>query len=298
MPDGNFRCDLVAHSVNPVGDQAITFSLCYERFVHAEVMTHRQFSRNASSSRAIPYTRMRDWILADPALPLHFGSAKSGMQSGPEIAELQKADQLIRKLLDVATYHTNTLANHFDLHKEIVNRYLEPWGWINVVITASRPALMNFLKLRLTAEALPNIQRLAVHMARAYRASTPAVLGAGEWHLPYVTPDQRQTLSLDDQRIWSTARCAWVSYQTVDGKEATFEQAKRRHDDSILYKHCTPLEHQLRARDDHDRNGGTIAGFDQYRHMIPEESCHDFEYETLLDTVYADRDYLVVGANP
>jgi hypothetical protein len=292
----NFRCTLLAHSINPVGDEAITFALCYERFVHAEVLTHRQFSRNASSSRAIPYARMRDWILADPALPIHWGSNRSGMQSGPPVADPELARRQVFDLLGDTLGHTHQLQEQ-GLHKEVINRYLEPWSWINVVITTGRPGLMNFLNLRMTAEALPNIQRLAVTMARAYRASTPAVLGAGEWHLHYVTPDQRQTLSLDAQLIWSTARCAWVSYQTVEGKVASFEQAQRRHDESIRYKHCTPLEHQLRARADHDRNGGPIPGFDQYRHLIPEESCPDFDYETLLDTVYADCDYRVVGAD-
>ena len=78
---GNFSIELLKHSVNTYGFEAITFQWTYERFIHAEVMTHR-WSRNYSSSRAIPYEKMVEWTRQDPALPLHLGSNKPGMQSG------------------------------------------------------------------------------------------------------------------------------------------------------------------------------------------------------------------------
>ena len=40
-----YSAKIIADSVNPVGDRLTTFELCYPRMVHAELMTHRVFSR-------------------------------------------------------------------------------------------------------------------------------------------------------------------------------------------------------------------------------------------------------------
>jgi hypothetical protein len=277
-----------------VGDEVVTFDLCYERFIHAEFMTHAAFNRNASSSRAIPFERMAAWMKRDPALPLHYGSNRPGMQSGGEVANREGAKAYILDMMRAAEGHARGLVEVAGLHKEIVNRYLEPWGWINVVASMGRPAFMNFLALRMSPYAHPNIQRLAVAMARAYRESVPTRLTEGEWHLPF-TSDLPQETGEAHRIAWSVARSAWCSYKTVEGKEATFAAAIRRHDDCVTLKHMTPCGHQFRSRADHGRNGGPVAGFDQYRHMIAGESVADFDFAALLDTTYADRDFVVPG---
>ena len=43
-----------------------TFELTYPRYIHSEFMTHRVFSRNASSSRAIPVKRMIEQVRNNP----------------------------------------------------------------------------------------------------------------------------------------------------------------------------------------------------------------------------------------
>jgi hypothetical protein len=289
---GNFHCSILAHSVNPVGDEVISYKLCLERFIHAEFMTHCAFARNASSSRAIPYAKMKEWILRDPAMPLHLGTNRKGMQSGAECDDPDGARLAIEEHA-IGMYHDcDYLMETYNLHKEIVNRYTEPWGWINVVMSTGRPGLMNFFSLRCSPYAHPNMQRLAVNMARAYRASVPNRLYPGEWHMPYTEDFTPENYGINDRLMWSVARCAWTSYQTVDGKVATFEDAKRRHDDCVKLKHVTPLSHQYRARDDHGRNGGSVAGWDCYRHMIPGESASEFDF-SILDTTYGERDFVV-----
>jgi thymidylate synthase ThyX len=42
------------------GQRITTFELDYNRYIHGELMTHRVFSRNSSSSRAIP-TQNHNW---------------------------------------------------------------------------------------------------------------------------------------------------------------------------------------------------------------------------------------------
>lgn len=288
----NFSVRLVRHSVSPVGEEVITWLLCYERFIHAEFMTHR-WARNGSSSRAIPFKRMKEWIDRDPALPLHWGKNKPGMQSSMEEAEVDLAiGSALGSFADMVQ-RTSWMISVLDLHKEIVNRYLEPWGWINVVASMGKSQLMNFFALRCNPKATPNIQRLAVTMARLYRASTPDPVADGDWHLPF-TEDLGGDSTLLDKLSWSVARCAWTSYMTVSGKEATLDEARERHDKCMAFKHMTPFEHQYKARSDHDwvAGHGCVPGWTSYRSLVPGESNASFDF-SILDTVYKDRDYAI-----
>ncbi len=71
---------VIAHSVGPHNQSLITFQLRYPRIVHAELMTHRVFSRNASSSRAVPVRRMIEEIERDPVVPLWWGKNEPGIR--------------------------------------------------------------------------------------------------------------------------------------------------------------------------------------------------------------------------
>lgn len=307
---GNFKAHLELHSVSPDGCEAITFTHTHERSAtHAEFMTHR-VSRNASSARAIPRKKMDAWIKKDPVLPLHWGSNKPGMQSGAEIEDKAGAIKEVMEFYEISRRFANRLHDHYGLHKEICNRFDETFAWINVVSTWSREAFINCIALRCTPFAEPRIQRLAINMLREYKASVPQQLAVGEWHLPF-TKDKwnyelygapsiekmttRGVLSpytLNGLLVWSVARSAWVSYQTVEEKEATWELAVKRHDDCVNLKHCTPLEHQKRANYGTGRNGGTTPGFDEYRHMVPDESTTDVDIDAIL-ALYGDRDFLI-----
>ena len=70
---------VIADSISKSNKRIITFELEYPRFVHAEFMTHRLFSRNAASSRAIPVQRAMDLIKEDTAMPIHWGKNQPGM---------------------------------------------------------------------------------------------------------------------------------------------------------------------------------------------------------------------------
>lgn len=291
---GNFRCELLKHSIGHHGLEAITYLETHERKDHADIMTHR-WSRNHSSSRAMPYDKMIDWISRDPAMPLHLGSNRSGMQSGPEVEDSEELRRIIKARYKNTVLWCDTLADQFNPHKEILNRYTEPWGWITGIHTMGRAQLMNAFNLRINKKAGPNVQRLFVAMARLYRDSKPRRLEPGQWHIPFVdsihsrtTPGTAVPLN-HDNLIWSAARSAWCSYNNPT-KDATFEKAKKRHDDCITYKHATPLEHQLRCREDRGQRG-CVPGYDSYRMMIPGESAAEFDF-SILDTEYKDRWYV------
>jgi len=282
---GNFSVNLLKHSIQGMGKEAISFLFTYERFIHAEVMTHR-WSRNYSSSRAIPYRDMQKWIKGDPALPLHMGKNKGGMQSGELVQEHEAFKKSLLDFYDHTRGWCDGLIERFDPHKEIINRYTEPWGWITGIMTTGRRQLMNMFNLRISPMAHPNIQRLAVAMARLYRHSIPQVLQPGEWHLPFVSDVKGTANNIS----WSVARSAWCSYNNPT-KDATLERAKKRHADCIDFKHATPLEHQLEARADRAHTG-LVPGYNSYRSMIPQECASEFDFG-ILDREYKDRWYVV-----
>jgi len=226
-----------------------------------------------------------EWIDRDPAMPLHYGSNRPGMQSGAEISDVDSAREVI-----LANYKSTRAVCEYlhklGLHKEVINRYLEPWGWITVVMTMGQAQFFNFLNLRVDRAAHPNIQRLAVHMAKAYKASTPIELKKGDWHLPFVDDAGGEEPAGGEGLIWSVARSAWTSYN-APGKVATFEDAVRRHGDCVEYKHMTPCEHQLCAGD----TLGVVPGYTSYRMMLPNESASTFDWSRLEE--WGDKDYLI-----
>ena len=83
----NISAKIVLDSISEQGHRIVTFQLHYPRFIHSELMTHRVFSRNASSSRAIPIGKMMKQVIENPAMPVEWGANQKGMQAGGEVAQ-------------------------------------------------------------------------------------------------------------------------------------------------------------------------------------------------------------------
>jgi thymidylate synthase ThyX len=229
------------------GNRITTMQLRFHRFILPEFLTHRAFSRNASSSRAIPVERLIQDVENDPAMPIHWGSNKPGMQAGDELESGKEVWQLA---LEDAVYWAKSMAR-MGYHKQIVNRILEPFAHINVLVTATE--WDNFFGLRDHPDAQPEIQALAKAMRKARDESLPV---ESIWHTPYCDDLKR-----------SAARCARVSYLTHEGKEPTYEQ------DIALFDrlahanpmHSSPMEHQAIAIDGWCRN---FKGWRQFRDIL------------------------------
>jgi len=86
-----YRARIILDSINPVGCRLTTWELRYPRMVHDELLTHRLFSRNAASSRAIPNERLIAQVLDDPAMPVWWGKNQSGMQAREELSDERTA---------------------------------------------------------------------------------------------------------------------------------------------------------------------------------------------------------------
>lgn len=289
-----FKAEIIADSISEAGKRITTFELCYPRFIHSEMMTHRVFSRNASSSRAIPFRRLIDEMISSVAMPVHWGKNQPGMQAEAEhdaevmaIAILHASEaygegqpvppesewkySIVQDMMspqeawNMAAHNASIVANRFaeaGYHKQIVNRLIEPFLFIKVVVTTTE--LDNFFELRCHGAAQPEIHLIADMMRAAYDASEPTVMLPGEWHLPYIDvqteadvmdflwkgrshidPPSDEEFMLALRKV-SAARCARTSYMTFDGKRSTYDKDLELCEKLIGDRplHASPFEHQ------------------------------------------------------
>lgn len=291
---------VIAHSTSPAGIPILTMQLRYPKFIHGEFMTHRVFSRNASSSRAIPTAKLLEEVRSDElrAAPVFWGKNQPGMQAAEELTGLHLSGakgawaEAAGKAANLAEYMA-----YIGVHKQIVNRLLEPFSHINVIVTATH--WRNFFGLRLHKDAQPEMRALAGAMWEAAKVSTPALLNSWDWHLPFIDDetidlvtdevDKDTTRMFSELRIKeilikvSVARCARVSYLSFDtGKKSTIAE------DLILYErlvgsqpmHASPAEHQAtpdqlmdNSKWKRPQQHGNFKGWIQYRKTLIGEDC-------------------------
>ena len=289
------KTTIIKDSISPDGNRLTTFELRYPRIIHSEFMTHRMFSRNASSSRAIPITRIIEDVISDPAFPSAWGLNGKGMQDHGKMSEtgIAEAKALWLQGRDYAVEVARKMLELKEVpHKQIVNRLLESYSHINVVVTATN--YDNFFWLRRHEDADPTIYELADKMWNEYKNSTPKQIGYGEWHLPYTSQEDidlaakyilsknleitKETM-LEAYITMSVARCARVSYKTRDNKTPSVQQ------DAELYAtlleseplHASPAEHQATPDRrfwfgwEFGHQNGNFTGWRQYRKMLKNE---------------------------
>lgn len=244
----------------------ITFAMTYWRPIHSELMTHRDFSRNAQSSRAYPTMKLLEKVRTNPAGPIHWGKNQPGMQAHEECDSLV-ADPLTGELLTHNEAWERAASSAADwaeafadagYHKQIVNRLLEPFSTITVLVTATERD--NWYALRAHTDAQPEIQDLAYTMLALengggikYReVHAGDTRDARTWHLPYVTMDERRSdVTMIDLLAMSAARCARVSYLTHDRENPSMEKDWDTYEKLVAAKplHASPLEHQAHCTD-------------------------------------------------
>jgi thymidylate synthase ThyX len=263
---------ILADSINSSGARLVTWELEYPKWIHPQVMTHRQFSRNAQSSRAIPTNKLIENIRNNPAIPSKWGTNKQGMEAKAYVEDPSLISSLNAEWisgLDYAVETINRLESLLDekLHKQIVNRLLEPWAHIKVILSSTFH--QNFFHLRCAHDAQPEIQELAIKMRELYKQSIPIEMHIGDWHLPLIRDDEKH-IDLEDLRNISAGRCARVSYLTHDGVrdvDKDIELGKRLVNDG----HFSPLEHVATPIYEGLDMCGNFRGWMQYRKMFHNE---------------------------
>lgn len=255
-------------SISLDGRRLTTIVVTLHRFVLAEFNTHRKFSRNSASSRAIPVRKMIERVLRDPAIPLRWASEKPGMQGGEEVGRLERfiAVRIWLLLRLVAVVAVKGLVK-IHVHKSVANRLLEPWMWHTIVVTSTEWA--NFWRQRCSPLAQPEIRAAADEMYHAYCESQPSLVGFGKYHLPFVLDEEREIYPELALCQMSAARCARVSTLNHDGKKdekADVRLYNRLYEADPM--HASPFEHVARPADPLEVVLGNFDGWVQMRHEL------------------------------
>lgn len=268
----NYEVDVVADSISEVDERIVTFVLTYPRFCHSELMTHRLFSRNAMSSRAVPVDKMIEHVENNTAQPIHWGKNKAGMQASEECNEDVVVD--LNFILSGLSYKISrneawkesmkfavTMAEGFHFagyHKQIVNRILEPYQLMRTVVTAT--SYDNWFWLRDHKDAQPEIKVLAGMMLEKLNASQSRILHHTEWHVPFyergvwsghyfddATNEEvdKYGNTLETALKISASCCAQASFRKAD---ESIEKATNIYDKLVGMEppHFSPFEHQAK----------------------------------------------------
>lgn len=304
---------IIADSISQESIRITTYELEFPRFLLPQFNTHRLFSRNAASSRAIPVKKQIELVKENPAMPIHWGMNQPGMSADEECneyvatpfpwtddngREIWLVDGLRRReawleARDRAVEIAEAFANA-GYHKQIVNRILEPYAHIKVVCTATE--YDNFFWLRRHKDAQPEIKELADRMWEAREKSEPKLLRKGEWHVPYFRTGNwcpEDEVSLQDAIAISSSCCAQVSYRRTDD---SLEKAHRIYERLVESKpvHASPFEHQATPIIDDPRNlkwpngpthvddggewwSGNFRGWIQNRQLLDGHTCWSYE---------------------
>lgn len=290
---------IIKDSINPNGVRITTMEIEYPRFIHAEVMTHRMFSRNSASSRAIPASKVIEQVRTKPAEPIHWGKNQAGMQAKEElqgIAKVAARDSWLCAAEEAAS--RATVLSQVGAHKQIVNRLLEPFQTMKVIVTATE--WNNFWWLRDHPDAQPEIQKLARVMKGEYDKSKPEYLYFDMWHLPYVKTvanepgvqiyfdETGNQITLNQAIHISCSCCAQVSYRKLDTSLEKAEDIYKKlvesepvHASAFEHvAHCSEVDYEFdpatfgwtHTTFDGDHWSGNFRDWVQYRQLIPNHS--------------------------
>lgn len=229
-----------------------TMVLTLPRFILAQLNKHRKLVNNVGSSRAKPVKVVIEAASSENRfVPSRFGINQPGMQAaGFFSVDSEEHTELTRLWNEDAdrAIETALKMSKIGASKELVNRILEPYVYVDALVTAS--SYDNFLNLRLHSDSQPEIQELARCVKEALATSTPTLLQYDEWHVPYVTDEERKDIPLEDLLKISTARNARISYRTFDGRVSSFEDDLKLFGKLVSDRqhiHASPTEHIAQA---------------------------------------------------
>lgn len=266
------------------------------RCILAEFNTHRVFSRNSASTRAIPTLKLIEQVETDPFIPFVWGANAKGMQSVSTVADPPACEYSWLKARDAAVTQARRLVS-LGLHKQFAGRILEPFMWHLALVSSTE--WNNFLALRDHKDAEPHMQMLAREIRGCLEDPTTIEdLRPGCWHLPFITgedwaeadafgrhlsdvypnedePRHADEIAFEDLQKLSVARCASTSFKTVEGFDMDLERARAIYDKLVNSDpiHASPLEHVAQADDilpltrlwKNPEQHGNFQGFRQLR---------------------------------
>lgn len=270
-------CKVVADSLTQQGHRGVSIEAVIPRFILAELNTHRLFSRNSASSRAIPTKKILKNLKEDPFIPIAWQKEHPGMQGTQYYDENDKISifEIERSIpqfscdiwleaKDKSMQFADALVNDAKVTKQIANRMLEPWMWHKVIVTSTE--WENFTALRAHDAAEIHFSDFAHKVLRELNDSTPKILQPEEWHIPYgddmnndlihdivmsMDPTSKITYNQMKQIIQvkiATARANRTSYTTIDSEEKyNHRKDIQLHDEQTIKGHWSGFEHCMQA---------------------------------------------------
>jgi hypothetical protein len=272
-----YAARVIHDSINIFGDRLTTAILTIPKWIQAELNTHRLLARNSASSRARPNHVVMTSIMEDPVIPVAFHRNARGMQGGAELVgvDLELAQWAWLNIRDaVLGSEGYRVLTELDVHKQTINRTLEAWLFVDVIVSATD--FSGFFAQRVHKDAQPEFQHVARMFKAAFDASTPRKLSPGDWHMPLLREDEADLDSCIARRV-SAARCARVSYMTHEGVRSIdadldlFDRLVARAPDP---GHWSPLEHVARCQGER-RMSGPFTGWSQLRKFYSDEHPRD-----------------------
>jgi hypothetical protein len=205
-------------------------------------------SKNSSSSRAVPVKKMIEYVESNPVIPTHWGANQAGMVAEEEIGCLAQfcAISAWNEAMKSAISAAEALAD-LGVHKQVVNRLLEPFSTIQVICSGTE--WDNFYALRIADDAQPEIAELAQKMKTAQDEAVTQSLRYGQWHTPFVDLYpfsgkyyvDGEEVTEEQALIISISTCAQVSYRKAD---TSYEKACKVYNMLTGVKpHLSPMEH-------------------------------------------------------
>lgn len=244
-----------------------TFQVKYWRPLLAESNTHRIFSRNAASSRAQSWEKRCEEATENTCVPKHWNAEQKGMVGGEEFSPATKEflNAQIQHLAQSTVDYLNQLnavvrrVTDKEIHKQYLNRYLEPFVSTTQLITSTD--WDNWFKLRMAEDAQPEMQDLATEMFYALQDSQPK---ESNLHLPYVTFKEFKKYGEETSKKISVARCARVSYRSYD-ENIVLEKDLELYDRLWDSGHLSPFEHVAYGCEGHYYN---LDGWKSLRYVL------------------------------
>ncbi|MCX8008411.1 MAG: FAD-dependent thymidylate synthase [Patescibacteria group bacterium] len=278
---------VLAHTRNRMsGRELITIECCYHRFILPEVNTYRMLSKNSASSRGIPISKRINAVRENLAYPVEWGKNQKGMVAREQIPveETEKAKEIWKKASEAAIQYAEEL-NKLNIHKQIVNRLLEPFCWQTSVITGMRESFIHMIDQRIHPDAQPEFRELAIKIREAIMNSQPKEKVV---HLPYILPEEEE-FSTSLRAIISVARCARVSYTPFNAESPDIEEDVGLFGRLISADppHLSPFEHVAIVNEREigcQRNYFNLTGFVSFRWLL-ERYGVGFDYEHIFDNL-------------
>src|SRR5687767_3587741 len=295
------KAEVIADSMGPFGDRLTTMVVTFPRIILSEFNTHRLFSRNSASSRAVPFEKMVRMVQENPFIPIAWQKEHKGMQGTEYITDLETIEALKANHINssLTAISNATYANIKGATKQICNRYLEPFMWHTAIVTATH--WDNFWELRCPQyvigdrvyrsrnEAIWKEKDLSVGLAMntdldwlqlnkgqaeihmmalaeaiwdAINGSIPKELKPYEWHIPFGDRiDERKIIETFD-KINSFAA---IIMKSDDVRRAKLEIATAR---------CARISYfNYEGTDDYEKDFKLFKQLKDSRHMSPFEHC-------------------------